>query len=174
MMKNRVLRRFENPAHEHGRCVQQALAAAEAKCLAEGMRLTAIRWRVLELIWGSHEPVKAYDLLDKLRAEDRRAAPPTVYRALNFLLQTGLVHKIESHNAYVGCGQPKQLHSSQFLICEDCGSVAELDDPQVSQLLAEKARQLGFRVDHETIEIAGRCSLCNTRQHRRTRTRPSA
>ncbi len=160
------MRRFESPAHEHGRCVQQALATAEAKCLAEGMRLTAIRRRVLELIWGSHEPVKAYDLLDKLRAEDRRAAPPTVYRALNFLLETGLVHKIESHNAYVGCGQPKEGHSSQFLICKDCGSVAELDDPQVSRLLAAKARQLGFKVDRECIEIAGLCSGCSGRQAR--------
>ncbi|MGH8612804.1 MAG: Fur family transcriptional regulator [Gammaproteobacteria bacterium] len=169
MVKNRILRhsilrRFQDPEHEHQRCVQQALAAAEAKCLAEGMRLTTIRRRVLELIWGSHEPVKAYDLLDQLRAEDRRAAPPTVYRALNFLLETGLVHKIESQNAYVGCGQPKQLHSSQFLICKDCGSVAELGDPQISELLAAKARQLGFKVDRECIEIAGLCSGCSGRQ----------
>jgi len=170
------LRRFQNPEHEHQRCIQQALAAAEAKCLAEGMRLTTIRRRVLELIWGNHEPVKAYGLLDQLRGEDRRAAPPTVYRALNFLLETGLVHKIESQNAYVGCGQPKQLHSSQFLICRDCGSVAELDDPQVSQLLAAKARQLGFKVDRECIEIAGLCSGCSGRQPQgagvRSRARP--
>lgn len=174
MVKNRILRRFESPVHEHGRCVQQALAAAEAKCLAEGMRLTAIRRRVLELIWGSHEPVKAYDLLDRLRGEDRRAAPPTVYRALNFLLETGLVHKIESQNAYVGCGQPKQLHSSQFLICRGCGSVAELDDPQVSQLLAAKARRLGFKVDRECIEIAGLCSGCSDRQSQRAGVRSRA
>lgn len=160
MIKNSVLRRFESRAHEHERCVAQALAAAEVKCLAHGMRLTPIRKRVLELIWGSHEPVKAYDLLDKLRADDRRAAPPTVYRALDFFLELGLVHRIASLNAYVGCGQPKQPHSSQFLICSECGNVAELDDPQVSRLLEEKARQLGFKVDRETVEITGRCSQC--------------
>ncbi|MGH8657797.1 MAG: Fur family transcriptional regulator [Gammaproteobacteria bacterium] len=164
MPNHRVLRRFESPVHEHGRCIQQALAAAEAKCLAEGMRLTAIRRRVLELIWGSHEPVKAYDLLDQLRGENRRAAPPTVYRALHFLLEIGLVHKIESQNAYVGCGQPKEGHSSQFLICKDCGSVAELNDPEVSELLAAKARQLGFKVDRECIEIGGLCSGCSGRE----------
>jgi Fur family transcriptional regulator, zinc uptake regulator len=171
MARHRVLRRFRNPQHEHERCIHHALAAAEAKCRAGGMRLTAIRRRVLELIWGSHEPVKAYDLLDRLRGEDRRAAPPTVYRALHFLLETGLVHKIESQNAYVGCGQPKQLHSGQFLICRDCGSVAELDDPQVSELLAATARQLGFKVDRECIEIAGLCSGCGGREFPGTNTR---
>ena len=162
---SRVLKPFKATGHAHQDCLNNALATADKTCCERGVRLTKLRRRVLELVWGSHEPVKAYDILDKLRAEHAGSAPPTVYRALDFLQAEGMVHKIESLNAYIGCGQPDNKHISQFLICHDCGAVAEMDDAEIRQLLSEKAERLGFRIDHETIEIKGRCAACSAGRH---------
>ena len=156
----RIVMPFKENGHAHQHCLDSALLTAEKTCLERGVRLTHLRRRVLELVWGSHEPVKAYDILDKLRDENFSSAPPTVYRALDFLQAEGLVHKIESLNAYVGCASPEQRHISQFLICHQCGSVAEIDDPEIRKLLARKAATLGFHIDHEMIEINGMCSAC--------------
>ncbi|MEI9982345.1 MAG: transcriptional repressor [Aliidongia sp.] len=102
---------------------------AETVCTTRGVRLTELRRQVLELVWRRHEPVGAYDLLDELKVTHRRAAPPTVYRALEFLIDQGLVHRLESLNAYIGCTRPEELHAGQFLICTRCDSIGELDDP---------------------------------------------
>jgi Fur family zinc uptake transcriptional regulator len=155
-----VLKPFEGAAHSHQRCVSDALAAAEQACARRGQRLTELRRRVLELVWGSHEPVKAYDVLERLRTNDRRAAPPTVYRALDFLMTYGLVHRIESLNAYVGCGAPDREHGGQFLICQRCGAVAEMDDKDIRNMLRSRAAALGFSVTHQTIELQGLCEAC--------------
>ena len=160
MSTARIVMPFKESDHAHQHCLDSALLTAEKTCLERGVRLTRLRRRVLELVWGSHEPVKAYDILDKLHGEDFSSAPPTVYRALDFLQSEGLVHKIESLNAYVGCASPEHRHISQFLICHHCGSVAELDDPEIRKLLAKKAATLGFHIDHEMIEIKGMCSAC--------------
>src|SRR5581483_8522848 len=101
---------FAPPGHDHALCIDDALAAAERQCAARGARLTEQRRRVLELIWKSHAPVGAYTLLDRLREGGVRAQPPTVYRALEFLVENGLIHRIESLNAYVGCADPDQRH----------------------------------------------------------------
>ncbi|HMM76447.1 MAG TPA: Fur family transcriptional regulator [Gammaproteobacteria bacterium] len=137
-----------------------ALRKADASCGASGRRLTPLRRRVLELVWGSHTPVKAYDLLAALGKERNQAAPPTVYRALDFLLEAGLVHRIASLNAFVGCGEPGLGHSGQFLICTACGTAAELDEPALTRTIAASAERLGFEVRRETIEIAGLCADC--------------
>ena len=155
-----VLAPFRKPGHDHRKCVRDALAAADAVCASEGASLTPLRRRVLELVWGAHAPVRAYDLLDALRAERRGAAPPTVYRALDFLLSVGLIHRIEALNAFVGCANPARIHPGQFLICEDCGAVAELDDAEIARSLAARARTLGFAASRQTVEIAGRCPDC--------------
>ncbi len=155
-----VLRSFTPERHDHRRCVSAALSKADATCSASGLRLTPLRRRVLELVWGSHTPVKAYDLLATLGKERHQAAPPTVYRALDFLLEAGLVHRIASLNAFVGCGEPGPGHSGQFLICTVCGTVAELDEPQLSATIAASAERLGFEVRRETIEIEGLCADC--------------
>lgn len=157
---SRVLKPFKSAGHAHQQCLSNALATAEQTCGERGLRLTRLRRRVLELVWGSHEPVKAYDILDRLRSEHAGSAPPTVYRALDFLQAQGMVHKIKSLNAYIGCGQPDNQHISQFLICHDCGAVGEMDDREVRQLLYEKALALGFRIDQEMIEINGFCAAC--------------
>jgi Fur family zinc uptake transcriptional regulator len=158
--KNEVLEPFHETRHDHAHCIGEALAAADQLCLDAGVRLTPLRRRVLELVWQSHEPVGAYDLLDRLRHERRRAAPPTVYRALDFLLEQGLIHRIESLNAYVGCGEPHDRHGGQFLICRDCGSVAELNDGDIADTVVSKARRQGFHVQRQTIEILGLCPNC--------------
>lgn len=160
---------FPDQRHDHARCVEDALQAAEALCSARGARLTPIRRRVFELVWTSHEAVGAYDLLRVLSRERETAAPPTVYRALDFLLEHGLIHRIESLNAFVGCcapaGQDQGQHRGQFLICEGCGRTAELHDHKVKSAIADSAEQIGFAVTQETVEVRGLCPACQDRDH---------
>src|SRR5687768_1504003 len=151
---------FAPPGHDHALCVDDALAAAERQCAARGARLTEQRRRVLELIWKSHAPVGAYTLLDRLREQGVRAQPPTVYRALEFLVENGLIHRIESLNAYIGCAEPAERHVGQFLICTGCQSAAELDDPGIGGAIAARAQAVGFSVSRAMVEIAGLCPNC--------------
>lgn len=152
--------------HDHDTCVADALQAAEFICTQRGARLTDLRRRVLELVWESHAPIGAYELIDKLakaRTEDgdeARVAPPTVYRALDFLIEHGLVHRIESRNAFVGCNRPELPHRGYFLICETCGVAHELDGGPLDADLRTRARDLDFEVRRITIEMAGRCPAC--------------
>lgn len=160
MNKNKIISPFKPARHKHQKCLQAAVVAAKKHCEASGLRLTPLRQRVLELVWQNHEPVKAYDILDLLKHEHSSSAPPTVYRALDFLQEEGLVHKIESLNAYVGCGNPVETHTSQFLICYKCGTVAELDDADIRELLKKKAGKIGFEIQDEMVEIKGCCKEC--------------
>ena len=146
--------------HDHRRCFDDALTRAVALCRRRGARLTALRHRVLEVVWQGHRPLGAYEILDALRAERAAAAPPTVYRALDFLLGLGLVHRIESLNAFVGCSDPGSPHGGQFLICRSCGTAAELNDPRIAAAIEDSASESGFRVDHPTIEVSGLCPNC--------------
>lgn len=154
---------FPSPSHDHDHCVRDALDAAESQCRRRGARLTALRRRVLELVWTSHEPIGAYAMLGMLRQEGYAAAPPTVYRALDFLLEHGLVHRLERMNAFVGCCRPETPHSAQFLICVQCGRVAELNDAAIDKAVARGAARLGFSVRGQTIEIEGMCADCEAR-----------
>jgi Fur family zinc uptake transcriptional regulator len=151
---------FPHQAHDHGGCVRDALVAAEEHCQRSGARLTSIRRRVLELVWSRHAPVGAYAVLDALKAEGQNAAPPTVYRALDFLLEQGLIHRIERLNAFVGCAHPTGPHAAQFLICRQCGRVAELDDPAIDEAILAGARHQGFSVSRQTVEVEGLCPDC--------------
>jgi len=152
--------------HDHEMCVADALHAAEIICAQRGARLTDLRRRVLELVWDSHAPIGAYELIDKLakaRTEDgteSRVAPPTVYRTLDFLIAQGLVHRIESRNAFVGCARPELPHRGYFLICETCGVAHELEGGALDADLRSRARDLDFEVRRITIEMAGRCPAC--------------
>ncbi|HJS32563.1 MAG TPA: Fur family transcriptional regulator [Alphaproteobacteria bacterium] len=159
--KSRANAAFPRRGHDHGRCVSDALTAAAALCAREGERLTPLRKRVLEFVWSSHQPIGAYAILDRLRTENGRAVgPPTVYRALEFLVERGLVHRLASLNAFVGCAQPGDAHIVQFLICRQCGTAAELDDARVAGALDRRAAALGFRVQDQVIELSGLCSQC--------------
>jgi Fur family transcriptional regulator, zinc uptake regulator len=151
---------FPDRRHDHTVCRQQALHQAENYCHRHGLRLTTLRRRVLELVWADHQPVGAYDLLEKLVSEGRKAAPPTVYRSLDFLMQHGLIHRIASLNAYVGCSHPGRDHAAQFFICDGCGQAAEIGDPSIDSAIARDAKALGFSVDRQTIEVSGTCARC--------------
>jgi len=152
--------RRHSTAHNHADCVSDALARAETLCAARGARLTAVRRRVLELVWASHRPRGAYDILDELGEAGKQAAPLTVYRALEFLVGQGLVHRIESLNAYVGCAEPGAVHSGQFLVCDGCGIACELNDPVVASAIAGCALGRGFQVIRPTVEVHGLCRSC--------------
>lgn len=160
MTDSSVLMPFKTLEHDHRRCVKSAIVDAENACKKNGLRLTAIRRQVLELVWSSHSPIKAYDILDNLHKKIPKAAPPTVYRALEFLQLAGLIHRIESLNAYIGCGNPDEPHSGQFLICNKCGAAAELNEPQIIRLISSHAKQLGFKTVEPLVEIRGLCPKC--------------
>ncbi len=147
------------------RIARQLDQAGEA-CAARGGRLTDIRRSVLALIIGSGGPVGAYALLDQLKAERANAAPVTVYRALDFLMENGLIHKIERLNAFVACTESgdheHHEHSVQFLICRKCGTVAEMEDHGIAAAVSKAAGKTGFRPDHATVEVEGTCGSCAT------------
>lgn len=150
-----------NQPHDHSRCVHSALAEADTLCEQKGLRLTALRRRVLELVWQSHKPLGAYDILGVLSEQDgRRAAPPTVYRALDFLLEHGLVHRIASLNAFMGCVHPEHAHQGQFLICRACHVAVELEHPTISEAINGGAASIGFAVETQTVEVVGLCANC--------------
>ncbi|EME67848.1 Fe2+/Zn2+ uptake regulation protein [Paramagnetospirillum caucaseum] len=155
---------FPVPHHDHGACIRAAMAAAEDECRRRGARLTDIRRRVLELVWGSHRPVGAYALLEELGKEGWSAAPPTVYRALDFLQAHGLVHRIALLNAFVGCARPGHAHAGQFLLCAQCGIAVELEDREVDAAIGRAAGRLGFTVARQTIEIEGLCAGCRDKE----------
>jgi len=142
-----------------GRSLAKLLARAEALCAERGVRLTAQRRRVLEIVCGAGRPMGAYEILDLIR-DGAPAAPPTVYRALDFLLEQGLVHKLETLHAYVGCTHPEHPHSSQFLICAACGGVTELEDASIAGSLREVAAESGFTPSRPIVEVIGTCATC--------------
>ena len=156
-----------DPSH-HVHDAAGFVAAVEAACHERGLRLTAIRARVLGLIADVGQPVKAYDLLEQLRnARDvdgegiGAAAPPTVYRALDFLLANGFIHKLESVNAFVACHHPNARHHSvPFLICDRCHSATELEDASIVASLDAAARTQGFAPQAQTLEVHGLCAKC--------------
>jgi Fur family zinc uptake transcriptional regulator len=133
----------------------------ERACEQRGLRLTPIRANALRLIAAAGRPIKAYDLLDQMKATHDAAAPPTVYRALDFLLEHGFIHKLASINAYVGCHHPGSAqHAVPFLICDRCQSATELEDAQIVDSLDASARALGFVPQAQTLEVHGLCADC--------------
>lgn len=146
--------------HNHKKCKAEALSVADELCATRGARMTELRRRVLSLIWESHAPVGAYAIMDMLKREGRNAMPPTVYRALDFLQEQGLVHRIASLNAFIGCSRPADAHGAQYLICRRCGTVAEIASGAIGGAIAASARELGFDMTGQTVEIAGICRDC--------------
>lgn len=147
--------------HNHDTCVSQALADARSICQEQNARLTPTRQRVLELIWQSHKPLGAYDVLAQLTSEGHSAAPPTVYRALDFLQRYGLVHRIASLNAFTGCTHAGEHHTGMFLICHACGNVLELTDPSVTRAIESATHAETFRTETITLEVSGLCPGCH-------------
>jgi Fur family transcriptional regulator, zinc uptake regulator len=150
----------QRPSHDHGRCIERAVAAAERVCATKRFNLTPIRKRVLEIVWRQHEPIGAYEILAELAKDGGHPAPQTVYRALEFLQEAGLVHRLDTLNAFLGCDRPEDAHSGQFLVCSRCRRVAEIEDSLLNRTLKERARSLGFRLDASPVEIKAICTHC--------------
>ncbi|MDR1076837.1 MAG: transcriptional repressor [Xanthomonadaceae bacterium] len=149
--------------HHHVHDAEEFVRAVEQACKERGLRLTPIRALVVKLIAQTEKPVKAYDLLEMVRAADTVGAdaPPTIYRALDFLMANGFVHKLESVNAFVACHHPRSdEHSVPFLICDRCHSAVELEDQDVVEQLERRAKALGFRPQTQTLEVHGLCAKC--------------
>ncbi|WP_376696557.1 Fur family transcriptional regulator [Wenzhouxiangella sp. EGI_FJ10305] len=138
----------------------QVIREVEQRCRQRGLRLTPTRRRVLELVLSAEGPVKAYDLLDLLKAEQPNAAPPTIYRALEFLLENHFIHRLESLNAFVSCFHPAESHQGQFLICDECQTVTEIHDPALTSKLHAAAEHEHFHPSRQVLEIYGLCDNC--------------
>jgi Fur family transcriptional regulator, zinc uptake regulator len=156
---------FPAPGHDHERCTSTAIAHAEAHCAARAQRLTPIRRHVLEALLASHKPLGAYEIIDHLAQQNpspqNRPAPITIYRALDFLRDNGLVHRIESRNAFVACAHNHGDNDLVvFLICEKCGAVGEAPGGGAAEALKSSARAAGFAPKSPLIEIAGICAHC--------------
>jgi Fur family zinc uptake transcriptional regulator len=146
------------------RKVESALAQAQRVCTTRGVRLTPVRRRVLELILQSNQPAGAYTLLAELQTGRRKAGPPTVYRALEFLLAHKFIHRVESSSAFIACGDIDHPHESQFMICEDCGATEEIQDEEIVQSLRRLGERRGFAVERPIIEARGLCPACRPAQ----------
>lgn len=151
---------FPELHHNHSKCTADLLARAERTCERRGSRLTGQRRDVLGCVARSHSAVGAYDIIERMAEQGTRPAPITVYRALDFLLAHGLVHKIESRNAFVACSHAHDGQPAAMLICEACGMVAELDAPDVFAALKSAAAAQGFAGQRTMIEVSGLCSAC--------------
>ena len=152
---------FPAPDHDHGRCTADALTHAERVCKARAQKLTTIRRQVLQALLSSHRPLGAYEVIDDLAKSMPRPAPITVYRALEFLMANGLVHRIESRNAFLACAHDHDAAAMvAFLICERCGSVGEIPAAPVAQSLSTAARASGFVPKLSVVEITGTCAHC--------------
>ena len=151
---------FHGPHHDHGQCTGELIARAEAMCAARKTRLTPQRRDVLARIAETHSVVGAYDIIERMASGGERPAPITVYRALDFLLENGLIHKIESRSAYVACSHDHGGTQAAILICDGCDSVAELDAPDAFRNLLAAARIQGFVPRRAVVEVVGRCGAC--------------
>ena len=146
--------------HDHESCVSKAVRTAEHLCMARGVRLTPLRRKVLELIWDSHKAAKAYDLLERIKPFEYAAKPATVYRALEFLMEQGLIHRVESLNAFIGCVCSERQHEQLLLICKRCEEIEERPAPEVMNALTWEIVRAGFVVHHKAIEVHGICARC--------------
>jgi Fur family zinc uptake transcriptional regulator len=157
---------FHAPDHDHERCTADALKHAEVLCMQRAQRLTPIRRQVLEVLLESHKPLGAYEIMDRSSVRGGRPAPITIYRALDFLRDNGLVHRIESRNAFIACVNNHATGDLVvFLICEHCGAVGEAASAAVTSELKAAARSAGFTPKAPVIEIGGVCAHCRQHDH---------
>jgi Fur family zinc uptake transcriptional regulator len=141
--------------------IAERVDAARRHCHARGAKLTAIRAQVYTLLMQRGGQASAYDLIADLGREEGKAiGPPTVYRALEFLLDQGLISRLESRNAFVLCAHPGEDHDCLMFVCEACGRAQEVVDDRVTRLLSQDAGRIGFTPKRRIIEVEGKCSAC--------------
>ncbi|MBN9262399.1 MAG: transcriptional repressor [Hyphomicrobium sp.] len=154
---------FPTPGHDHAPCLKETLQRAADAFEARGLKLTPLRQRVLEEVAGSHHAIGAYEILERLSQKERaRMAPISVYRALDALLEMGVVHRLESRNAYFACHAPHGKHGTRQIIlaCERCATVAEVDTPAAFDEIDAAARGAGFGPTRVMVEVTGLCATC--------------
>ncbi len=150
--------------HDHAACQSKALAYVIAQCEAKGLRLTEARRRVLEILLESHTALGAYEVLQRLNTEGYSAQPPIAYRALDFLVEHGFVHKVERISAFVACHFPGQCNAPAFLICRSCRSVAETRDARPAEPLSKDAAAMRFAIEDTNVEAEGLCQSCQSEE----------
>ena len=146
--------------HDHNACVKKGMASAENRCAQEGLRFTSVRQKTLEILLQEHRALGAYEVLDRLREEGFGSQPPVAYRALEFLVANGFVHKIERLNAFIACANPGSAHSPAFMICRECESVAETQSMPARGALGDAAKAAGFVIEKTVVEAEGLCPTC--------------
>ena len=148
--------------HDHGACVSDALARARTRCLELGIKWTALREQVFRHVARSHKPVSAYDLIESLAKDGKRLAPVSVYRILEVLQSAGLVHRLESRNAFFACMTEHATGPQTItLVCEGCERVSETNAPDAFHAIGASTRASGFRTRNVVIEVSGICAECN-------------
>lgn len=146
--------------HDHAHCASDVMGRAEALAGAQGVRLTPVRRRTLEILLEEHRALGAYDVLQRLAADGFGNQPPVAYRALDFLVEQGLAHRIQRLNAFAACMHPGEAHLPVFLICTGCNAVAEAEAAPVRAALGAAAAGLGFEIERSTVEAMGLCPRC--------------
>ncbi len=153
--------RLVHQPHDHDRCINAALTRAKGLCHEKNVKLTVTREAVLTLLWQSHRPLGAYQIQDQLsKLMAKPIAPPTVYRAIEFFLDLSLIHRLPSLNAYIGCPFPSSHHSNLFMICNECGSAAEMADAALNEVLQAASNKANFVLQSQSVELFGRCPQC--------------
>lgn len=147
-------------AHDHDACTQDALARAEATCRAARLRFTPVRRRALEILLEAHRALGAYEVLERLAGEGFGTQPPVAYRALDFLVEHGLAHRIRRLNAFTACTHPGESHTPVFFICRSCDALAEAPGRSVRSALEKSAEHMGFCLEIANIEALGLCPAC--------------
>ena len=148
--------------HDHGVCVQDALGRARTRCLELGIKWTALREQVFRHVARSHKPVSAYDLIESLAKEGKRLAPVSVYRILDVFQSAGLVHRLESRNAFFACmTEHASAPQTITLVCEGCERVIEADAPDAFRAIGAATQTSGFRARNVVIEVGGTCADCH-------------
>ena len=161
MIEGSANRAFPLPGHNHASCISHTLDRARLAFEARGLRLTDLRRQVLEEIAGSHHSIGAYEVLDRLATKGTRLAPISVYRAIDALIEAGVVHRLESRNAYFAChGGHGRGAAHLVLVCERCGTVAEMQGEGVFAALDKAARDAGFEPRVRVVEMTGQCGHC--------------
>jgi len=146
--------------HDHHACVAGALDRAETVVRQRGLRLTPVRRRTLEILLERHGAMGAYEVLERLAEDGFGKQPPVAYRALEFLVENGLAHRIRRLNAFAACSHPGEDHHAAFLICRGCSAVAEIAAEPLRAVLEHGAAEAGFRVERTTVEALGLCRAC--------------
>ncbi|MFT4047789.1 MAG: Fur family transcriptional regulator [Solimonas sp.] len=142
--------------------VAAALRHATAMCEARGLRFTSIRRDVYAAMLRQRRPLSAYQLLELMQAQQqKRLAPLTVYRVLDFLVDSGLVHKLETAHSFVACEHPDEAHQSLYLLCTDCGSTEEVATGKLARLIDREASERHFQPSRQVLEVEGLCAACS-------------